>query len=810
MQKSFEGVLRSLIVQILSPHSDKYRDRHRHTWTQYQPVKKQYNDVKNMIIKVTAALKTTGKETKKIQKEINQLQDEPGLENDDPSSRDMSLKRLHHNLRQLKVTHTMNEAQLSDLVAQLNSTNGVLQKLAKRFQEDDDPVTRRFLTNIVAEFKRRDSGLILKLERIVRRLQDQEVIRMDLILFFDALDEFDGHPDIICRFLKGLVESSSSSRSKTRVKICLSSRPWKTLQDHFSSHPQLALEMYTKGDIEDYVTRSVKSWHGANAFARQLVPEILARANGVFLWVRLAVKVLSDFLKLNGKAATFQQLETRLKELPDDLFEFYRLIIERIGRSDRRRTFALLELLSRHNPSGPPVTATQIREAVLVSDCTGFQEVEEILEAARSETNSATQAAAATADLVTWGGGLVEIKRDRPQLMHQTVLEFTMGLDFKRIVLGDLADFLSENGHSFHVKYWASRRNWADANFAAIKRGLLVKDSGPRHSWVGSSSRISDNDRRNVAGFEEIQHLAYHGEQAEATTGNSQLDYLHSVPFIWFRASTIGNWGGSERVFLFTVASCGLTLCLKDWIARNPGKLAQLTRGESPENMDFPLLSAIFFTPPWGVFHERYMKTFRLLLENGFHVSADRRFFPMLCSEIWDSGSRERDKAERIPQSVLLEAATLVLQHGQDPNVQVDLVLVDTLNAGRGGFTVARPLHVGLPTLATQILLQKDADVNCSDARGLTALDWLLDFPAYMKMPDAWDCQRRYDMCKILVEAGGQISENASRQRCLESIELFDKKGYDTGPLRDKLGAMGWFEALSGCPDARLKRKRDG
>ncbi|KAK0645794.1 hypothetical protein B0T16DRAFT_492873 [Cercophora newfieldiana] len=787
IQKSFEGVLRSLIIQILSPHSKKYRDRHHHTWTQYQLNKKQYDGTKNEISKLIAVLKNTEKLKEDTQEEIRHLQDKTSRSQAIHRSSQEDFARLHRlrdSLSRLKTTFAKNEARLSLQLAQLDSTKEILQELAKRFEEDDDPVTRTFLAKVVADFRKPDSGLILKLERTVRRLLDQDVIRIDLILFFDALDEFDGHPDVICRFLKDLVDGSDSPQSKTRVKICLSSRPWKALQDHFSAHPQLALEIHTRGDIEDYVSRSVKNWHRTNLYASQLVPAILSRANGVFLWVRLAVKVLSDSLTLDGKVSTLEQLEMRLRELPDDLFEFYRLIIERIGRSDRRRTYALLELLSRHSPSGPPVTTIQIRDAVLVSDCTNFQEVEDILDAAQATKNRASQATAATADLATWGGGLVEIKRDRPQLMHQTVLEFIMGLDFKSIVLGDLADFLSENGHSFYVKQ-------------------------PRHDWIGGNDINNDHNPGDIDGFEAMQHLAYHGEQAEITTGNSQFDYLHSVPFMWSKSSTIGNWGGSEKVFMFTIASCGLTLCLRDWIARNGGNLARLTGGWGHEKMDFPLLSAIFFSPPWGVFHDRYMKVFHLLLENGFHVSADRRFFPMLCSAIWDAGFHKRDAIEPIPQSVLLEAATLVLQHGQDPNVQVDLVLIDTLNSGRGSFTVARPLHVGLPALAVQVLLHKDADVNCRDRGGLTALDWLLDFPAHMKMPDAWNWKQRYEMCNILIEAGGQISENASRRRCLQSMAGFDKNGYDTAPLREKLGNIEWTEDPS-SPEVALKRKRTG
>jgi len=104
---------------------------------------------------------------------------------------------------------------------------------------------------------------------------------MDLVLFFNALNKFDGHSDVISRFIKGLIQGLA--RSKTRVKIYLSSYPWKALQNHFSAYPQITLEIHTKVDIKDYVTRSVKSWSSTAPFTHRLVSAILTRANGVFL-----------------------------------------------------------------------------------------------------------------------------------------------------------------------------------------------------------------------------------------------------------------------------------------------------------------------------------------------------------------------------------------------------------------------------------------------------------------------------------------------------------------------------------------------
>ncbi|KAK4444026.1 hypothetical protein QBC34DRAFT_416019 [Podospora aff. communis PSN243] len=817
IQKSFEGVLRSLIAQVLSPHSASYRERHNETWELYQRAKRQCQNLKSRIATEHETMKSTAKRINDIKKEIETEQDkmkqlmddqlranlEDNGEDDhddfdeDPIQKDLkktrhTLESLHNELKTQRKRHASCKTELPELDEQLRSKMREIQYLDQRCLDEDDIPTRTFLAQVVTEFEKRDSRLIPKLEKIVRRILNQEALEMDIILFFDALDEFDGHPDVISQFMKDLAQGSP--QSKTRVKICLSSRPWKALQDHFSAYPQLALEMHTKYDIEDYVTRSVRRWSSTESFAHRLISTILTRANGVFLWVRLAVRVLSEALTVDGRPATLEQLEARLRELPEDLFEFYRLIVERIGRLNRRRTFALLELLARHNPDGPQLTAAEAREAVLVSDCTDFQDAEEVIAAARA----CDKADRARIDLATWGGGLVEIKRDRPQLMHQTVLEFVMGLDFKKVVLGDhLADFVSENGHLFHVRYWASRKNWENLSWSFVRRHLSVKTYGSKHLYF-------DVDK-GIHGFGEFQHLAYHSERAEATTGRSQFDFFDSLSILQQKAASVDSWA---KTFLFAIVSCGLTLGTRDWIAKNPGDLERLTHGSSEnDEAEFPLFSSTFFAPILPGFHTGYLKIFPLLLDNGFQIGADRYFFPLVCAALWDSEFRKGSRV--IDQSTLLEAATLALQHGQDANAEVHLEIFDGRNDNLGAkFVKAGGLHVCLPALAERII-QHGGNPNKVDELGLTALDWVLEFPSYMRRRGTWDCKRRYDMCTILVQAGAAISYRSRKKALRHSLAEFEAEGYDTRLLYDTLVV----EGEGGTSDWKLptvggKRKR--
>lgn len=425
-----------------------------------------------------------------------------------------------------------------------------------------------------------------------------------------------------------------------------------------------------------------------------------------------------------------------------------------------------------------------------MSECADFQDVEDIIKAA--QVADATEQV--RTDLATWGGGLVEIKRDRPELMHQTVLEFVMGLDFKKIVLGDLADFVSENGHSFHAKYWALRNNWENLSWSCVKRELAIITNTTEYLYTVADS--------GVRGIEEIKHLTYHCERAEATTGSSQFDYFNSLSSLQSGSSSKDS---GIKAFLFSIVTCGLTLGTREWIARNPRELQRLTSGQSILN--FPLLSSTFFVPTLPGFYAGHINIFRLLLEAGFQISADRYFFPLLCAALW--GSEYRQGPGSIDQAALLEATALVLQHEQDPNTNFQLESYRGFHNTIGKqFLEASALHICLPALAEQVLRHK-GNPNCTDQHGRTALDWLLDFPSYMTKPKAWNSQRRYEMCKILVEAGGSITHYSTKEACLGSLIEFVKDGHDVAVIRAKLGVERWREVWEKASAAgAVKRKR--
>ncbi|KAH7017956.1 uncharacterized protein B0I36DRAFT_354284 [Microdochium trichocladiopsis] len=62
-----------------------------------------------------------------------------------------------------------------------------------------------------------------ELEEAVRQIFDQSLLDLQICLYFDALDEYDGRPETIADFLKDLITTRKSSR--TQARVLFSSRP---------------------------------------------------------------------------------------------------------------------------------------------------------------------------------------------------------------------------------------------------------------------------------------------------------------------------------------------------------------------------------------------------------------------------------------------------------------------------------------------------------------------------------------------------------------------------------------------------------
>ena len=186
-----------------------------------------------------------------------------------------------------------------------------------------------------------------------RRLQKALLEAMDqlqgscrLCLFIDGLDEFDEDEDDLITLVQDIASS-------TGVKVCSSSRPYKVFEDAFGSSAKLRLQDLTFRDIRQYVTDmfqgvpQLKSMTSENEHEmNELKEEIVTRAEGVFLWVSLAVK---DQIRGLRNEDSPEQLQDRLASLPSEVEGIYLRMLLHIDRPYRQEASRFLQM-ALHKP----------------------------------------------------------------------------------------------------------------------------------------------------------------------------------------------------------------------------------------------------------------------------------------------------------------------------------------------------------------------------------------------------------------------------------------------------------------------------
>lgn len=160
------------------------------------------------------------------------------------------------------------------------------------------------------------------------------ILPAKICFFIDGLDEYtDGEAKYYGSY-EELIETLKRLEKSPHFKICVSSRPWTPFEAAFGeSENQLQLENLTRSDIHRYVrdhfdsNNKFQTLKDSGALVQKLTSDIVTRAHGVFLWVTLVVDSLLNGLLYDDDV---DDLQKRLNELPDDLNEYFRRILETI------------------------------------------------------------------------------------------------------------------------------------------------------------------------------------------------------------------------------------------------------------------------------------------------------------------------------------------------------------------------------------------------------------------------------------------------------------------------------------------------
>ena len=164
-----------------------------------------------------------------------------------------------------------------------------------------------------------------------KRLVQQTLHEVIICLFIDGLDEYEGEDEEIVEIVKSIVPSFQGSY--VRIKACISSRPYRTFEHALQNYKRLEVQKLTTHDIASYTADTLRSYDDEEFMDRDdemtnsLVSQVVDKASGVFLWVRLVTKSLGEGLR---DGDTLPELQLKLAELPPTLESLYAKMFKKI------------------------------------------------------------------------------------------------------------------------------------------------------------------------------------------------------------------------------------------------------------------------------------------------------------------------------------------------------------------------------------------------------------------------------------------------------------------------------------------------
>jgi hypothetical protein len=166
-----------------------------------------------------------------------------------------------------------------------------------------------------------------KLKAAFQRLLEQDLKPVKLCLMIDGLDEYLGDHTEIVTILR-------HASTLAHVKICATSRPLLVFERAFRGAPGLVMQHLTFDDINIYVKTRFRDDERFQELeleepgvGYQLALQVVSKASGVFLWVRLVVRsLLEGIMNFDRSSDLFR----RLDELPDDLEDLYQHMLDRV------------------------------------------------------------------------------------------------------------------------------------------------------------------------------------------------------------------------------------------------------------------------------------------------------------------------------------------------------------------------------------------------------------------------------------------------------------------------------------------------
>ncbi|KAF4897842.1 hypothetical protein CGCF415_v011006 [Colletotrichum fructicola] len=159
--------------------------------------------------------------------------------------------------------------------------------------------------------------------------------------FIDALNELQETPEFTFRDLSRILKSWAQA-SGGNVKFCVSSREYPQFMDEFTPEARMRLHELTKQDMISFVQCRLESYFLHKSQTDELVLAIVEKAQGVFLWVILVAKEVTEMICCGYH---YEDVLQQIDSLPHELEALFMHAIGTITRQDRLEAYKVFLLM---------------------------------------------------------------------------------------------------------------------------------------------------------------------------------------------------------------------------------------------------------------------------------------------------------------------------------------------------------------------------------------------------------------------------------------------------------------------------------
>lgn len=170
-----------------------------------------------------------------------------------------------------------------------------------------------------------------------------------LCIFIDGLDEFVSSGQHDYRTLVDIL-STWVQDSHNNLKLCVSSREDNIFMNRYQEHQRFRLHEMTWYDLRRY-TKTNLSHLQDKLLLNKLCIEVPDRAQGIFLWCTLVVQALRREIEVDphnsfaGSPVRESSIMKLLDELPTDLEDIFRYILNRLSRHEKRSLYQTISMV---------------------------------------------------------------------------------------------------------------------------------------------------------------------------------------------------------------------------------------------------------------------------------------------------------------------------------------------------------------------------------------------------------------------------------------------------------------------------------